>query len=315
MKNILITGGFGYLGSRLATYLNCKGYNIFLGTRNLNYKNSWDSGFNIKLINWESEKSINESCNNMDIVIHAAGTNAFDSQMNPVTALQVNGINTGKLMQASILHFVKQFIYISTAHVYDSPLVGFINEDSCLKNQHPYATSHRAGEDVVNSLAKNKEIDLKILRLSNSFGFPVHKDVDAWMLIVNDVCKQLIINNGLVKLSSSGKQQRDFIPIENVNIIISKMIEFPKLFQGNSIFNIGSGQSMSILDITKIICERYQLLFNSEYQIVVDNSKELPSQFLEFNCDRIKHIIKDLSEHFLYEIDETLIFVYKHFNN
>ena len=118
MKNILITGGFGYVGSRLATYLNSNGFNIFLGSRNINSKNSWDSGFNIKCTNWESEKSIIESCENMDIVIHAAGTNAFDSQMNPVTALQVNGINTGKLMQASILNFVNQFIYISNIRCY-----------------------------------------------------------------------------------------------------------------------------------------------------------------------------------------------------
>jgi UDP-glucose 4-epimerase len=269
MKNIFITGGFGYVGSRLATYLNSKGFNIFLGTRNINSKNCWDPGFNIKCINWESEKSINESCENMDIVIHAAGTNALYSQLNPVVALQVNGINSGRLMHAAISNSVKQFIYISTAHVYDSPLVGVIDENSCLKNQHPYATSHRAGEEIIQFLAKNSEVDYKILRLSNSFGFPVHKDVDAWMLIVNDVCRQLVINNGVVKLSSSGKQLRDFIPLQDVNIIISNMIEFPELFKDHSIYNVGRGQSMSILEITKIICERYKLMFNYDYQILV----------------------------------------------
>ena len=315
MKNILITGGFGYIGSRLATFLESKGNKIFIGTRNCDSKANWNPNLNIKIINWESDTSINDSCKNIDVVIHAAGTNANDSKLDPICALQVNGINTGKLMQASILNKVEQFIYLSTAHVYQSPLIGYINEQSCLKNLHPYATSHRAGEDIVQCLALSNDVNYKILRLSNSFGYPVHKDVDAWMLIVNDVCKQLILNNGIVKLSTTGKQLRDFIPIQNVNTIINEMIVCPHLFNENSIYNIGSGKSISIFDITKIICERYQQIFNNRYEILINKNNDIASEFLEFNCDKIMLIMKNLENNFNNEIDETLKFVNKHFNN
>jgi UDP-glucose 4-epimerase len=314
MKNILITGGFGYVGSRLATYLDSLGYNIFIGTRNLHVENSnWNSNLNIKYINWKDEVSILNSCKKMDIIIHAAGTNANDSQQNPIEALHVNGINTGKLIQSSIFNNVEQFIYLSTAHVYDSPLVGYIDEMTCLKNQHPYATSHRAGEEIVQTIGKKNNVDFKILRLSNTFGYPIHKNVDAWMLIVNDVCKQLIINDGIVRLNSNGRQLRDFIPMANLNLIIKKMIEFPILFKQHSIYNIGSGESHSIIDITNQICKRYELIFNKKYKILFETTNEQSTIPLEFNCDRIKNIVNYSSNFFDYEIDETLKFVNKYF--
>jgi UDP-glucose 4-epimerase len=76
-----------------------------------------------------------------------------------------------KLVQASVSVGVTKFIYLSTAHVYSSPLTREIDEESCLTNRHSYTTSHIAGEKAVFYQPGNADnITGIVLRLSNGVG-------------------------------------------------------------------------------------------------------------------------------------------------
>ena len=65
--------------------------------------------------------------------------NAQDSLIDPKEAIEFNGRSTERLVIASIDAKVSKFIYLSTAHVYCSPLHGEISEESPILNKHPYA--------------------------------------------------------------------------------------------------------------------------------------------------------------------------------
>jgi UDP-glucose 4-epimerase len=259
---ILITGGFGLVGGRLGQHLHLAGHQIVLGSRNASDPPNWLAQAEVVKTSWNDGRVLEQICGGVDVVIHAAGMNAQDCAKNPVAALEFNGLTTARLVDAAIRSGVKRFIYLSTAHVYANPLIGTISEDSCPRNLHPYATSHLAGENVVLS-AKMEGI---VLRMSNAFGAPVHKDVNCWMLLVNDLCRQAVLTRKMV-LRSNGLQQRDFIAIAEVCRVVEHLsaCDFNALLSG--VFNVGSGVSQSVLEMAHLIQSRCRQLLGFEPEL------------------------------------------------
>ena len=251
---ILITGGFGFVGGRLAVHLAQAGHQITLGTRRSIAPPDWLAQAEVAKIAWDDETTLEHSCAGVDVIIHAAGMNAQDCAANPVAALAFNGLATARLVAAASRSSVKKFIYLSTAHVYASPLVGVITEETCPRNLHPYATSHLAGEQAVLNAHPRSELQGIVLRLSNAFGAPMHKDANCWMLLVNDLCKQAVQTRQLV-LQSSGLQQRNFIGLTEVCCVTEKLVDSDQLKQTN-VFNVGADLSQSVLALAQLIQQR-----------------------------------------------------------
>lgn len=307
---ILITGGFGYIGSRLAQHFAAQSrYNIVLGSRNCEEVPAWLPQVNIVNIPWDSPSSLEETCAGFDVIIHAAGMNAQDSYTDPIAALQFNGVMTGALLQAAIRQKAKRFIYISTAHVYGSPLEGWITEESCLRSLHPYATSHRAGEDMVRYAHELGQIEGIVVRLSNAIGVPSYKDVNCWTLLVNDLCRQLVKSGRLV-LQSSGQQYRNFITIQDVARAIEHLLKSASSVIGNGLFNLGGARSFTVIEMAELIAERGRITFGV-------NAKISRQEFSEsIQCNKIEPLIYDITklqqtgyrliENMDLEIDNTL---------
>jgi UDP-glucose 4-epimerase len=251
---ILITGGFGFVGGRLAVSLAQKGHEIVLGTRHPVSSPEWLTKAEVVKIVWDDEFALVQSCNGVDVIIHAAGMNAQDCNANSVAALAFNGLATAKLVAAASQASVKKFIYLSTAHVYANPLVGKITEETCPRNLHPYATSHFAGEQSVLSSYSRGEMEGVVLRLSNAFGAPMHRDVNCWMLLVNDLCKQAVQTRQLI-LQSGGLQHRDFISLTDVCYVVDGIVDSDLPKQAN-VFNVGAGVSQSVLAMAEFVQER-----------------------------------------------------------
>ena len=258
--NILITGGFGYIGGRLAKAIIANTeHQVILGSRESKSVLNVLHGATSVVVQWDSPESLNRITREIDVVIHASGMNAQDCEDDPDMALQVNGVATSNLLMAAIKQKVGRFIYLSTIHVYGSPLAGRITEDSPAKGIHPYATSHKAGENVVLTESKKGNIEGIVVRLSNAFGPPVYNDVNCWMLLVNDLCKQAVNQQQLV-LNSSGKQKRDFVSLKNVCSVIIHLTECDLDDVDNYLFNIGGNWAPSILEMSKKFSQRYAKL-------------------------------------------------------
>ncbi len=260
---ILITGGFGFVGGRLAADFAKVGHRIVLGTRSFIASPSWLPEAEVIETVWDDERILEQCCKSVDVVIHAAGMNAQDCFADPIGALAFNGVATTRLVAAASRAKVQRFIYLSTAHVYASPLVGTITENTCINNLHPYATSHLAGEYAVLSANQQKQIQGIVLRLSNVFGAPMHKEVNCWMLLVNDLCRQAVQTRKLV-LKTNGMQQRDFVAMGEVCRVVESLTAIHVESIQSNIFNIGSGVSQSVLAIALLVQQRCKVTLGFE---------------------------------------------------
>jgi len=255
MRRILITGGFGYVGGRLSQFLSSRtDYEIVLGSRQQFEPPNWLRQAGVVRTEWDSPSGLQKICEGVNAVVHVAGMNAQDSAADPVAALEFNGAATGRLLQAAIRQGVKRFIYLSTAHVYGSPLLGVITEEACPISLHPYATSHRAGEDIVRAAHQRCEIEGIVIRLSNAFGTPAHKDANCWTLLVNDLCRQAVMTQCMV-LRSSGSQRRDFITLTDTCRAIRHLLELANDKLGDGLFNVGGAWSPTIWELSLALRE------------------------------------------------------------
>ena len=119
---ILITGGFGYLGGRLARQIVTNtNHDVILGTRKKTTSPKWLPQVQIVNTLWSSETDLERICSDVDVVVHMAGMNASDCAINPRSALEFNGFATERLLQSAIKQKVKRFIKLSSAHIYSNP--------------------------------------------------------------------------------------------------------------------------------------------------------------------------------------------------
>ncbi len=314
MRKVLITGGCGYLGGRLAQYLaSQEGYEILLGSRRQTQPPSWLPQAKVVETQWDSPQGLDEVCSGVDCIVHLAGMNAQDCAADPDAAMKVNAVATAHLVQAAIRQKVKRFIYMSTVHVYGSPLTGVITEETKPTPVHPYALSHQAGEDMVLASHQSGEIEGIVIRLSNAYGAPADKGVNCWMLLINDLCKQAATSGKLV-LHSAGLQKRDFIPLHDVALGIKHFIELSRDKSGDGIFNLGGEAPYRIIDLAELIAERCETVLGYRPEIArPDPTPGEVSPKLNYQIGKLKETSFSLSGNVEKEVDATLRFCYENF--
>jgi UDP-glucose 4-epimerase len=313
---ILVTGGFGYLGGRLSQFLESqKKYQITLGSRRqLSAAPPWLPQAEAVRIRWDSPGQLQDICIGVDTVVHLAGMNAQDCQADPSTAFEVNAVATGRLVDAAIKAGIKRFIYLSTAHVYSSPLTGIISEETCPLNLHPYATSHRAGEDLLRNAHQHGEIEAVVIRLSNAFGAPAHKGVNCWMLLANDLCRQAVTTKQLV-LRTTGLQRRDFIPLNDMCRAVEYLLNLSVSELGEGVFNLGGKWSPSVLGMASIIQQRCKVVLGFEPEIISPAPQpDEATEVLDYHIDALSKAGFQLKADRNVEIDNLLKFCDTEFN-
>lgn len=312
---VLVTGGFGYVGGRVAIELaSLPDTQIILGTRSPKDPPTWLPGASVTTTDWNNTTNLEQACKDVDTILHFAAMNEIDAAKNPAAALQMNGVATVRLVEAAKVTNVKKFIYLSTAHVYGSPLEGCLDETICPRPIHPYATSHRAAEDVVLAAHDESKMTGLVIRLSNSFGAPAHPDVNRWTLLVNDLCKQAITGKKL-KLHSAGLQRRDFITLTDVAEAIKHLLSLDKESLGNGIFNVGGCWSPKIIEIANLIASRCENILGYLPEIIrpEPTGNEVEQQ-LDYRIDKLKITgFMPINNH-EEEIDKTLLLCKQEFS-
>ncbi len=317
LQRFLITGGFGFIGGRLGQYLMAKGHQVRLGSRDVSAAPPpWLPKAGVDLTQWDSREALGKVCDQVDVVIHAAGMNAKDCAADPAAALEFNGAATARLLEAAENSGVRRFIYLSTAHVYASPLKGKINESMSLHNPHPYATSHLAGEHALLNRCASGRMHGVVVRLSNLFGAPAHKDVDCWMLLANDLCRQAV-EHGVMRLHSCGHQRRDFVPMTEVCSALSTLARYPDKQINLQVFNVGSGKTNSIMDMARLIQARCQVILGAypelEFPEEAHDTDNAQIDF-EFQTAKLSGLGISIDPDCIPEIDSLLLFCKKYFS-
>ena len=303
---VLVTGGFGYVGGRLARRLRANGHEIVLGSRKAASAPAWLSDADVAEMAWRDLTQLRAACEGIDGIVHAAGMNAGDCQVDPIGALEVNGVATARLARAAIEAGVRRFIYLSTAHVYARPLAGHVAEDDLPQNPHPYATSHLAGENALLSACDGGRLDGTIVRLSNAIGAPAATTVNCWMLLFCGLCKQAVTDVTLT-LRTNTLQQRDFVALDDVCAALEMLLQRTTSDLGATLFNIGAGKSMTLLALAELIQARCAALFGAR-PTIQELQPQAASSGLDFDIGRSRATGYSPANDFVAETDRMLQF-------
>ena len=283
---VLITGGLGCIGGELSKYLINAGYQVVIGSSRQDAKLPNELK-NCLLVytDYDDTSTLDNACRKVDCVIHLATINAQQSQDDPKLAIKINGIGTHNLIMSSIKSNVKHFLYFSTAHIYGSPLVGEIDENTLPKPLHPYAITHRLAEDFLLESINKARIKGNVIRLSNSIGLPLVKEADCWMLFINDACKQAVIDRCIV-IHSNPNIERDFIPMSAVCKITDYFLSHYTV-DNYPVFNVGSGISYTLLQIAEIIAKRCEYLFGFYPKVSYFDNGNFQNLKLDYKIDKL----------------------------
>jgi len=307
--NVLITGGFGYLGARMASHLlRLPEHHVCLGGRTLPSPIPAElEGATALRMDVLDDADVRKACEGMTHVIHLAALNEIDSAKNPEQAVAVNIQGTLRMLRAARSAGVRRFIFLSTAHVYGAPLAGTITETTPCRPIHPYAITHRAAEDFVLAAHKAGEIEGIVIRLSNGIGAPLHVGVNRWTLIGNDLCRQAVEKGELV-LNSPGLQRRDFITLQDVSRAMEHVMAMPASKISDAIFNLGGECVLQMIDIAELVADRCSAVLG--FRPPIRRPQPAPGELapqLEYRIDALKATGFRLAGGLAEEIDRTLV--------
>lgn len=305
---VLITGGFGYLGGRIAFELGREPrFTVRLASRRPQGPPDWLPEAETVAMDVRELETLPATVRDVQSVVHLAAMNENECAADPAGAVLVNTLGTLNLLRAAIDAGVERFIYFSTAHVYAAPLVGHITEETLTRSIHPYAITHRAAEDLVLAAHDQHEITGTVLRLSNGFGAPTHPGINRWTLLVNDLCRQAAGDTRRIVLHSSGVQRRNFITLGDIGRAVRHLLSLPRRDSGDGLFNLGGDASSSVWEMARLITARCSTVLSYMAEIV--RPEPHPGETgleLVYGSDKIKKTGFHLSGDADSEIDDTL---------
>ena len=179
-------------------------------------------------------------------------------------------------------------IYFSTFHVYGPGAPQIIDEDTPTRPIHPYAITHHLAEDYVNWYRHSHGMETLILRLSNGYGYPSDPWVNRWTLVFNDLCMQAV-QNGEIKLRSSGTQQRDFVSLTDVARGVRHLLSLPPPKWGDGLFNFGGDCSMSIIQVARTVATEYLHCYGEDLPVITGAAADVQVDVpLVYRIDKLK---------------------------
>ena len=279
MKNLLITGGLGYIGSKFIENYS-KSYNIYvLDTELYDNKNSEE----FKLIKKDLRNIEKKDIENIDFVIHMAElSNDPLGELNPGLTNEINHFATKELLDLCHESSVSKFIYMSSCSVYGKN-ENLVDETSNLLPLTSYSKSKVANENYI--LNSNFDYEIIIFRNATVYGYAKNLRLD---LVINELTYDAI-NNHEINLLSDGSPKRPFIHVSDLTNIIELALKSKKNLHQN-IFNIGSNElnysiksvAENIKDLLEIKKINFGMKDEDQRSYLVDFSK-IKNEFPEFN--------------------------------
>lgn len=213
---VLVTGGYGFIGSHLAERFYKEGHKVTV-LDNLSTSSPRKITAKHKFIQANCE---DESCETyfksygFDLVVHcAAQTSVPVSMDHPSRDAEANVVGLVNMLNLATKYKVKKFVFFSSAAVYGDTTNLPINEDAPLNPSSPYGISKMLGETYCEKWASLHKLDTLIFRLSNVYG-PGQASSNESGVISKFVAASL--KGDGITVYGDGQQTRDYIHVGDV---------------------------------------------------------------------------------------------------
>ena len=261
---ILITGGLGYIGSKLIRWLPewCEITVLDnLATQRYNSLFNLTRPINFIEADITDVGQTDEACRNQDFVIHlAAETDAATSHLRVDDVVRVNVIGLINVIESCVQNNC-YLIFPSTTSVYGKS-EGIVNEETILDPQSTYAESKMQGEKYI---LEAKGLKATILRLGTIYGVSPGM---RFHTVVNKFCWQAVMGQPLTVWETALNQKRPYLDLEDACwaiLFIIKAVLINNNVQGQ-IYNIVTGNHLlsEIVETIQIYCPAKIKLVESE---------------------------------------------------
>jgi len=267
-KEVLITGGCGFIGSEMVKQLSAIGANVTIIDNLSSGKKKYIEGFpNVNLITADvlDNDAIKKAVKNKEYIINNVAMpfipdsyyipkKFFDVNVNATISLALEAIKEKK---------VKRFIHISSSEIYGSARTVPMDENHITLPQSTYAVSKLAGERVVFTMHKEHNLPAIIIRPFNSFGPNITQPY-----IIPEIITQ-IINGDVVNLGNLNAKRDLTYVSDTVRGIVLSLVKEGIV---GEVINVGSQKAYSIRELVELISE----IMDKKISIEVDQTRFRP---------------------------------------
>lgn len=263
MRNFLITGGAGFIGSHLCERLLREGIHVICFD---NFDSFYDPNIKIRNVDGIRKKSpdlfeiitgdirnrkhLQEAFekNRIDLVVHlAARAGVRPSIAEPLLYQDVNIRGTIVLLEVCKEFELKDFIFTSSSSVYgENQRVPFSEEDLDIQPISPYGATKRAGELLCYSYHHLYGMNIACLRIFTAYGprqrpeMAIHKFT------------RLVAKGDKIPMYGNGSSRRDYTYIDD---LIEGMLGVINRHKGFEIYNLGESQTTSLKELIELVEE------------------------------------------------------------
>jgi UDP-glucose 4-epimerase len=264
---VLVTGGAGFIGSRLANQLHRSGHYVrVLDDLSSGDPSQLSQGINFNRGDVRDVPKLWSLLQRVDVVYHlAARVSVPASILYPREYNEVNVGGTVSLLEACRdVGGVQRVVFASSATVYGDQDVQPVNEAMATHPAVPYAVSKLAAEQYLFTLGRLGGFETVAMRIFNAYG-PGQPVPPAHAPVIPQFVQQ-ILGGGSVVVNGDGGQTRDFVYIDDVVEALIRAGEESGV--DGQIINVGSGEETSIRDlvetISRIVRQDANVLYNRE---------------------------------------------------
>ena len=283
-KNILVTGGAGFVGGHLVKELIKLNTNVivvdinldkrsYLFTENLHKKSKV---VNLDICDYKKLLTLIKKYK-IEFIFHlAAQALVEEAYKNPKHTLDNNILSTINVLEAVRINpQIKGLVVASSDKAYGKLKVAKYSESSPLSGDHPYDTSKSVTDLLSTTYYKTYKIPVVVTRFGNIYG---EGDLN-FSRIIPGIMKSIIQNSEL-RIRSNGKYVRDYLYVKDVvngYILLAENIGKVK----GEAFNFGSDDTLTVLEVIKQVEKVLDKKIN--YKILNIAKNEIPYQSLDYS--------------------------------
>ena len=266
MKSILVTGGAGFIGSNFIQHIFRKYQDYRLVVLDaLTYAGNIEN-IPPEIRNSDRFEFWYGNLNNLDLVNDLVERSAFvvhfAAETHVARSLYLNRVffvtdvlGTQSIANAVLKHSdtVERLIHISTSEVYGTALRDPMDEDHPLNPTTPYAAAKAGADRLVSSYVESYDIPGVIIRPFNNYGPRQHLEKVIPRFITSAILGEPLTIHG------DGSAARDWLFVEDTAEAVDRALHAPLERVKGEVFNIGTGVSISVLEIARRISSAFGL--------------------------------------------------------
>lgn len=258
MRQYLITGGAGFIGSNFVRYLyqhegkvKVRVLDKLTYSGNLDNLEEFMNREDFEFIHGDicDQQVVKKAMEGVNVVVNFAAEVAVDrSIQDQQSFLKTDVLGVHVLLENALANRsgLERFIQISTDEVYGQILTGSFNEASELKPRNPYSASKAGGERLAYSYFATYDLPVIITRASNNYGPWAYPEKVIPLFITN------LLEGLQVPLYGSGSQIRDWLYVDDHCSAIYHLIQYG---ENGEVYNVGADQEYTNLELTHMILE------------------------------------------------------------